>query len=41
MTRPQAIFRFSLLAFVMLAAPVSAATNVPFLAHQAVYDLSL
>lgn len=47
MTRPQAIFRLSLslsiLAFAVSAAGVSAraATNVPFLAHQAVYDLSL
>lgn len=43
MNRPQVIFRLSLLVFAVAAGsmPARAATSVPFLAHQAVYDLSL
>ncbi|HEY0236246.1 MAG TPA: cell envelope integrity EipB family protein [Afipia sp.] len=47
MNRPQVIFRSHLLVSLLVSAvsvasiPARAATNVPFLAHQAVYDLSL
>ncbi|RTL50274.1 MAG: DUF1849 family protein [Bradyrhizobiaceae bacterium] len=41
MIRPQKFFKLSILAFALSATPALAATSVPFLAHQAVYDLSL